>query len=96
MQLHSHEATLQAARARQTTPEQRQALRERLRPRAKVERKIAELMRRHGRRRGRSLGPTKTLLQAVMTGALVNTTRLLTLAAADPETAAALRAALLS
>ena len=96
VQLHYHEATLQAARAAQRTPEQRQALKERLRPRAKIERKIAELLRRHGLRQGRYLGRARTQLQAAMTAALVNAKRLLALAAADEETAAALRAALVA
>jgi transposase len=96
VQLHYHEATLQAARAAQRTPAQRQALKERLRPRARVERKIAELLRRHGLRQGRYLGRAKTLLQAAMTAAMVNAKRLLALAAADEETAAALRAALVA
>ena len=95
VQLHYHEATLQAARAAQKTPAQRQALQERLRPRAKVERKIAELLRRHGLRRGRYFGRAKTLLQAAMTAALVNAKRLLALAGANVQTAAALREALL-
>jgi transposase len=95
VQLHYHEATLQAARAAQRTPEQRRALKERLRPRAKVERKIAEVLRRHGLRRGRYHGQAKTLLQAAMTAAMVNAKRLLTLAATNGETATALRAAFL-
>ena len=79
--------------AAQRTPEQRHALNERLRPRAKIERKIAELLRRHGLRHGRYLGRARTQLQAAMTAAVVNAKRLLALAAADEETAAALRAA---
>jgi hypothetical protein len=94
VQLHFHEAVLQQARAAQRTPEQKQALRERLRPRAKVERKLAELMRRHGLRQGRYLGRLKTHLQAVLTGTMVNTKRLLALAAGDRHTARALRQAL--
>ncbi len=94
MQLHFHEAVLQQARAAQRTPEQRRALRERLRPRAKVERKIAEVLRRHGLRRGRYIGLAKTDLQAVLTAAMVNTKRLLALAAASPDRARALRQAL--
>jgi transposase len=93
VQLHSYEATLQAARAVQRTPEQRQALKARLRPRAKIERKIAELVRRHGLRWGRYLGRAKTALQAAMTAAMVNAKRLLTLAAGDAATATALWAA---
>jgi transposase len=94
VQLHYHEEVLQQARAAQRTPEQRRALRDRLRPRAKVERKIAELMRRHGLRQGRYLGVVKTDFQAVMTATMVDTKRLLTLAAADPQRAQALRQAL--
>ncbi len=94
VQLHFHEAVLQQARAAQRTPEQRRALRERLRPRAKVERKIAEVLRRHGLRRGRYIGLAKTDLQAVLTAAMVNTKRLLALAAASPDRARALRQAL--
>jgi transposase len=94
VQLHYHEAVLQQARAAQKTPAQKRALRERLRPRAKVERKLAEVMRRHGLRQGRYLGPTKTGLQAAMTGALVNTKRLLTLATMRPEAADRIRRAL--
>jgi transposase len=96
VQFHYHEATLQAARAAQRTPEQRRALKERLRPRAKIERKIAELLRRHGLRRGRYLGQARTQLQAAMTAAMVNTKRLLALAATDGETAGALWAALVA
>ncbi len=94
VQLHFHEAALQAARAAQRTPEQRRALRERLRPRAKVERKLAELLRRHGLRRGRYLGRRKTELQAVLTASAVNTKRLARLAATDLQYAARLRLAL--
>lgn len=94
VQLHYHEAVLQQARAAQRTPEQRRALRDRLRPRAKVERKIAELMRRHGLRQGRYLGLLKTEFQAVLTATMVDTKRLLSLAAADPARERALRQAL--
>ena len=94
VQLHYHEAVLQQARAAQRTPEQQRALRERLRPRAKVERKLAEVLRRHGLRQGRYLGQAKIGLQAAMTGALVNTKRLLTLASRRPEAADRLRRAL--
>jgi len=91
VQLHYHEKVLQEARAAQRTPEQKRELRERLRPRAKVERKISELMRLHGLRQGRYIGLAKTGLQAVLTATMVNTKRLLTLAATEPETASALR-----
>lgn len=94
VQLHYHEKVLQEARAAQRTPEQKRELRERLRPRAKVERKISELMRLHGLRQGRYIGLVKTGLQAVLTATMVNTKRLLTLAATEPETASALRQAL--
>lgn len=85
VQLHYHEAVLQAARAEQKTREQRRALRERLRPRAKIERKISELCRRHGLRQGRYRGQQKTDLQAVMTATMVNTKRLTHLVQDDPE-----------
>lgn len=85
VQLHYHEAVLQAARAAQQTPEQRRALRERLRPRAKIERKMGELCRRHGLRQARYHGRTKTELQAVMTLTMVNTKRLTRLMQGDPE-----------
>lgn len=94
VQLHYHEAVLQAARAAQRTPEQRLALRDRLRPRAKIERKIAELCRRHGLRHGRYLGLRKTGLQVVLTATLVNVKRLLTLTAANRGWAAGLAQAL--
>lgn len=85
VQLHFHEAVLQAARAAQRTPEQRRALRERLRPRAKIERKIGELCRRHGLRQARYHGQTKTEFQAVMTATMVNTKRLTLLTDLRPE-----------
>jgi hypothetical protein len=94
VQLHYHEDVLQPARAAQRTPEQRRALRDRLRPRAKVERKIAELMRRHGLRQGRYSGLAQTGFQAAMTATMVAAKRLLTLVAAAPERASALRQAL--
>lgn len=94
VQLHFHEAVLQAARAAQKTPEQRRALRERLRPRAKVERKISALCRRHGLRQARYHGRKKTELQAVFTAAMVNTKRLTQLMAQDPERGQRLRQAL--
>ena len=94
VQLHYHEAVLQAARAAQRTPEQRRALRDRLRPRAKIERKIAELCRRHGLRQGRYLGLRKTGLQVVLTATLVNVKRLLTLTALSAAREPALRHAL--
>jgi transposase len=94
VQLHVHEAILQATRAAQKTPEQRRTLRERLRPRAKVERKIAEVMRRHGLRQGRYRGKRKTELQAVMTATMVNTKRLTRLMQDDPEREHRLRQAL--
>lgn len=94
VQLHYHEAVLQAARAAQKTPEQRRALRERLRPRAKIERKISELCRRHGLRHGRYHGQQKTDLQAVMTATMVNTKRLTRLMQDDPERKHRLRQAL--
>lgn len=94
VQLHYHEQVLQRARAAQRTPEQRRELRERLRPRAKVERKISEVLRLHGLRQGRYIGRAKTGLQAVLTATLVNTKRLLTLAAVKPQLKAALRQSL--
>ena len=96
VQLHYHEQVLQAALEGQKTPEQQRKLRERLRPRAKVERKLSELMRHHGLRQGRYLGQVKTGLQAVLTATLVNTKRLLTLAAAKPQIKEALWQALAS
>jgi len=94
VQLRYYEKVLQEARAAQRTPEQKRELRERLRPRAKVERKISELMRLHGLKQGRYIGLAKTGLQAVLTATMVNTKRLLTLAATEPETASALRRSL--
>ncbi len=94
VQLHYHEKVLQQARAAQRTAEQKKELRERLRPRAKVERKISELLRLHGLRQGRYIGRAKIGLQAVLTATLVNTKRLLTLVAAEPQTGKALRQAL--
>lgn len=94
VQLHYHEAVLQAARAAQKTPEQRRALRERLRPRAKIERKISELCRWHGLRHARYHGQQKTDLQAVMTTTMVNTTRLTLLASTDAERGERIRMAL--
>lgn len=91
VQLHYHEEVLQKARAEQRTAEQKKALREKLRPRAKVERKISEVLRLHGLRRGRYFGLEKTDLQAVMTAAMVNTKRLLTLSEEDAKLAKALR-----
>ena len=85
VQLHYHEKVLQEALAAQRTPEQRRELRQRLRPRAKVESKTSELLHLHGIRQRRYIGRTKTGLQAVLTATLVNTKRLLTLAAVKPE-----------
>jgi Transposase DDE domain len=93
VQLHYHEAVLQEARAAQTTPEQRRALRERLRPRAKVERKIGELCR-HGLRHARYHGRRKTEFQAVMTATMVNVKRLTRLASIDVERGERIRQAL--
>ena len=59
-----------------------------------MERKISEVLRLHGLRQGRYIGRAKTGLQAVLTATLVNTKRLLTLAAVKPELKAALRQAL--
>jgi len=94
VQLHFHEAVLQAARAAQKTPEQRRALRDRLRSRAKVERKIGELCRRHALRHARYRGWQKTDLQAVFTATMVNTKRLTRLMRADPQRERRLREAL--
>jgi transposase len=94
VQLHVHEDVLQAARAAQKTPEQRQALRNRLRPRAKIERKISELCQRHGLRHGRYRGQQKTDLQAVLTATMVNTKRLLRLASTEAERGERIRTAL--
>jgi hypothetical protein len=94
VQLHFHEDVLQAARAAQKTPEQRQELRNRLRPRAKIERKISELCQRHGLRHGRYRGREKTDLQAVMTATMVNTKRLLLLASTEAERGERIRTAL--
>ncbi|MCA1694919.1 MAG: transposase, partial [Actinobacteria bacterium] len=91
VQLHYHEEVLQQARAEQRTSEQKRDLRERLRPRAKVERKISEVLRLHGLRRGRYFGEERTDLQAVMTAAMVNTKRLLTLSEDDAALAKGLR-----
>lgn len=62
---------------------------------AEVERKISEVMRLHRMRQGRYFGQQKTDQQAVITVTMVNTKRLITLAAEDPEEAGkALREAL--
>ena len=75
---HSHEALLQAARHRETTPEFDRLYR--LRPR--IERKIAELVG-HGLRQARYRGQRKKRLQALWTAAAVNLKRLFKLAASD-------------
>jgi transposase len=94
VQLHYHEEVLQAVRAAQQTAEQRRALRERLRLRAKVERKIGELCCRHGLRQARYHGQKKTELHAVFTATMVNTKRLMRLAAHSPEQGDRVRQAL--
>lgn len=94
VQLHYHEKVIQKARAKQKTPEQKRALRERLKPRAKVERKIAEVLRLHGLRQGRYFGQEKTELQALWTASMVNAKRLFTLTVDDEELAGGLREAL--
>lgn len=73
--LHYHEAHLIAARERQKT----ESFREAYRIRSKVERKIAELVS-HGLRQARYIGPEKTEVQALWTGAAVNLKRLFKLA----------------
>jgi hypothetical protein len=73
-----HEDLLQAARARQATPEFQATYRKR----AAVERKIADLIT-HGLRRARYLGQAKVRLQGYWTGAAVNLKRLFRLVAGD-------------
>lgn len=72
--LNFHEARLQAARAEQL----RAATRRKLRRRSLVERKLAEL-KMHGMGKARYRGARKVLLQARLTGALVNIKKLFTL-----------------
>lgn len=90
-QVHYHEEVLQRGRSERRTAEQKKALREKLRPPEKVERKISEVLRLHGLRRGRYFGEQRTDLQAVMTGAMVNTKRPFTLSEDDAVLAEALR-----
>jgi len=75
-----HEDLLQAARARQATPE----FNETYRKRAAVERKIADLVR-HGLRQARYIGQAKVRLQGYWTGAVVNLKRLFRLLAEDGQ-----------
>ena len=75
---HYHEALLQAALAKQTTPE----FKESYRKRAAVERKIADLVR-HGLRRARYLGRAKVRLQNHWIGAVVNLKRMFRLFQGD-------------
>ena len=76
--LNYHEDVLREAKARQETPEFREAYRER----AKVERKIAELIS-HGLRQARYVGRQKKRLQAFWTAAAVNLKRLFKLIKGD-------------
>ncbi|MFH1560410.1 MAG: IS1182 family transposase [Chloroflexota bacterium] len=76
--LHYHEVHLIAARERQKT----ESFQETYRIRSKIERKIAEMIT-HGLRQARYIGPEKTELQALWTGAGVNLKRLFKLAKGD-------------
>lgn len=73
--LHYYEAHLIEARERQKT----ETFQKDYRIRSKVERKIAELVN-HGLRQARYLGPEKTEVQALWTGAMVNLKRMFKLA----------------
>ena len=82
--LNFHEARLQAARAEQVRP----STRRKLRRRSLVERKLAEL-KMHGMGKARYRSARKVLMQARLTGALVNLKKVLALEIRSPEAARA-------
>ena len=84
-----YEAIYRAARAKAETPRYQEVRKQHPR----VERKLAELVRRHGGRHARYRGTVRVLIQAVLTGLVVNVKRLLKLVAqAAQEPAGTVRA----